>query len=125
MPTYRRAASPEEQLSRYREAVIAGASPAELDHLARGLDPDLVATVRWSLTTVRYQQPEPDPRFVRDLRRRLVQAAGAGAVPAALSHPVPPRPEAPLVVGEPAPVARRARWQWLASLALLAAVLLV
>ena len=49
--------------------------------MSRGLDPDLVATVRWSLITGRQAQPRPDAHFVRDLRRDLV-AAAAGSTTA-------------------------------------------
>jgi hypothetical protein len=57
-----------------------GAPSEELDQLARGLDPDLVATVHWSLMTGRQARPQPDPTFVRGLRRDLVDAAERSGV---------------------------------------------
>ena len=125
MPTYRRQASPEERLSRYREALVHGAPPEELERLARGLDPDLVATVRWSLTTGRHARPQPDQHFVRDLRRDLVAAAGGPAAtqtprrpgsPIALDgqRAAPPPPRLPVSEREespPAPVTHP-RWAW-------------
>ena len=62
-----------EALSRYREALAAGATEGELARGEAGLDPDLAATVRWSMTRGRQERPQPDPAFVRDLRRELVQ----------------------------------------------------
>jgi hypothetical protein len=70
---------------------VHGAPPEELDRLARGLDPDLVATVRWSLITGRRDRPQPHPDFVRGLRRDLVAAAarsGATQAPQRLASPV-------------------------------------
>ncbi len=67
------------------------ASPEELERLARGLDPDLVATVRWSLITGRQDRPQPHPDFVRSLRRDLVAAAarsGATQTPRRPASPV-------------------------------------
>ena len=124
MPVYRRAASPEEQLSRYREAIIAGASAAELAALSRGLDPDLAATVRWSLITGRQQQPAPDPRFVRELRRRLEDTALTANPPAAPALHLA-RPETRVMAERVAPAAQhRLRFGWLA-LTVLAVVVLV
>lgn len=82
MPAFRRPATPAERLSRYREALVHDAPPEELERLARGLDPDLVATVRWTLITGRQARPRPNPRFVRELRRELVTAASASATQA-------------------------------------------
>ena len=59
---------------------MGGAPPEELDRLARRLDPDLVATLRWSLITGRQDRPQPNPDFVRGLRRDLVAAAGRSGV---------------------------------------------
>ena len=73
MPPFSRDAATAEALSRYREALLRGAPGVELERLAAELDPDLVATVEWSLTTGRQARPQPDPRFVRDLRRELLQ----------------------------------------------------
>src|SRR5215211_1552104 len=73
MPPFSRDAGPAEALSRYREALLRGAPASELERLAAELDPDLVATIEWSLTTGRQARPQPDPRFVNDLRQELLQ----------------------------------------------------
>ena len=87
MPTFRRQATPEEALSRYREAVLRGAPATELERLARGLDPELVATERWLLTAGRRVRPQPDSHFARDLRRILVQAASTTDATVSPRHP--------------------------------------
>lgn len=134
MPTYRRQATPEEALSLYREALLRGAPEAELERLARGLDPDIVATERWMLTAGRRARPQPDPLFARDLRRTLVQAAGTAedtATPLRAPSQVwldsrreAPPPFRPVEVPvEPPPVVAPRRWQWVQLTA--AAVLLL
>jgi hypothetical protein len=137
VPTYRRPGSPEERLSRYREALVAGAPPEELARLAQGLDPDLVATVRWSLTTGRQDRPQPDPRFVRDLRRDLVAAAAGSTATQTPRRPASPvtldgrragppslRPRPAREESPPAPLTHP-RWAWtqVAAAAVLAILL--
>ncbi|HEU0113559.1 MAG TPA: hypothetical protein VFQ80_02745, partial [Thermomicrobiales bacterium] len=79
-------------LSRYREAARTGASAEELASIGAGLDPDLLATVRWSQTSARAARPQPDPVFADRLRRELVQAANANAPAQPTPHAVRPRP---------------------------------
>ncbi len=126
VPSFRRQASPAEQLSYLREALVQNAPPEELARLARGLDPGLVETLRWSITTGRQARPQPDPVFVRTLRDQLVQAASVSGItpPAMQPRPAllpplaaPPAPER----GETGPAVRRPRWAW----GLLAAALLL
>jgi hypothetical protein len=136
VPGSRRQATPAERLSRYREALVHGAPPEELERLARGLDPDLVATVRWSLMTGRQARPQPDPHFVRELRRELVTAVPGSATQ------TPRHPAAPVVLNgrhtappslRPHPVREElpdspvthSRWTWgsLAAAAVLALLL--
>jgi hypothetical protein len=62
-------------LSRYRAAVQANVSAEKLARLGAGVDPDLLATVRWSQTRARAARPRPDPVFVGRLRRLLTHAA--------------------------------------------------
>lgn len=124
-----------EALGRYREALAAGASTADLERLAEGLDPDLVATVRWSMMQGRQARPQPDPVFVRDLRRELVRAASvSGASPPTLpSTPLPSIGDDQRGVSSPLPLHRappaspphvlRPRWDWRQFVA--AAVLLL
>jgi hypothetical protein len=90
MPPFSRDAAPAEALSRYREALLRGAHAAELERLAAELDPDLVATLEWSLTTGRQARPQPDPRFVRDLRRELLQEFAPSTAAPRLVRPVVP-----------------------------------
>jgi len=45
MPTRTRDPAPADALSRYRNALVRGASPEELARLAAPLDPDLVETL--------------------------------------------------------------------------------
>jgi hypothetical protein len=106
-----------EALSRYRVALLSGASTEELARLAQGLDPELVAAERWSLTVGRQARPRPDPQFVRRFRRELVQAAAApGATPPTLTPSLSPqaslddRRAAPVSREEPARL--RPRWGW-------------
>jgi hypothetical protein len=91
VPPFSRDAATAEALSRYREAFLRGAPAAELERLAADIDPDLVATVEWSLTTGRQARPKPDPRFVRDLRRELLQEFSPSTAA--------PRPLRPAVAG--------------------------
>jgi hypothetical protein len=121
----------------YREALLRDAPPDELARLARGLDPDLVATERWILITGRRTRPQPDPQFAHDLRRTLVQAASTGESTATPLRPLSqtwldsrrdaPPPLRSLVVPEeaPAPVVTPPRWQWaqLAAAAMLVLLL--
>jgi hypothetical protein len=79
-----------EALSRYREALLRGAPADELARLAAPLDPELVATARWSLTAGRQSRPQPDARFVRDLRRELVQSVSGTSVTPPTLRVVPP-----------------------------------
>ncbi len=81
-----------ETLSRCREAAQAGASPEDLAQLGAGLDPDLLAAVRWSQTSARAARPQPDPAFADRLRRELVQAANANAPTQQTPHAVRLRP---------------------------------
>lgn len=132
MPAFRRQATPEEAIGRYREALLRGAPADELERLARGLDPELVATERWLLTAGRRARPHPDPHFARDLRRMLVEAASTAEGAATPFRPPsqvwadrrqavpPPRlPPAP-----PAAPAASPRWQS-AQLAAAAALIIL
>jgi quercetin dioxygenase-like cupin family protein len=113
-----------EALSRYREALLVGAPAEELSRLAAGLDPGLVATVRWSFTAGRHARPQPDPQFVCDLRRELVQAASASGVTPPSLVVSPQRPPVSLdergtalsarsAPEEPSPpLVWRPRWNW-------------
>ena len=113
---------PEEAISLVREALLRGASDAEVERLSRGLDPDLVATERWLQTTSRGSRPRLDPVFARDLRRTLVQAAASAEDATAPLYPpsevwrdsrreastrLLPKSEEP-----PAPAAAARRWPW-------------
>lgn len=123
-----RRAGDAEALSRYREALVAGAPETELDRLAEGLDPDLVATVRWSMMRARQVRPHPDPVFVRDLRRELVQAATVSGVTPPALHPgpreVPPTPPERAHSAPPTPVMRPS-WDWRQLIAAAAVLLLL
>jgi hypothetical protein len=134
VPPFSRDASPAEALSRYREALLQGAPAAELERLAAELDPDLVATLEWSLTSGRQARPQPDPGFVRDLRRDLLQEFAPStaapwplrpAVPGAFDRRAAPPPKAvPAESPHQTPVMHR-RWAWsqLAAAAVLALML--
>jgi len=66
-----------------------------LDRLARELDPELIATVRWSLITGRRDRPQPHPDFVRGLRRDLVAAAARSG-----ATQTPQRPASPVALDD-------------------------
>jgi hypothetical protein len=134
VPAFRRDPAPAETLSRYREALLRGAPRAERERLAAELDPDLVATLEWSLTTGRRARPQPDAGFVRDLRRELLQElAPSSAAPRPLRSAIPgtfddrraaPPPTLRPAETPPTPI-RHPRWTWgqLAAAAVLALML--
>src|SRR3954470_8951292 len=74
VPVPRGDVSPADALSRYREALIAGASEDELADLGVSVEPDLVETVRWRRETGRRERSTPDPQFAKRLEQELMQA---------------------------------------------------
>jgi len=111
-----------EALSRYREALTGGAADTELAELARDVDPELIAAVRWTMLGARPERPQPDDEFVRQLRQTLLHADRVETV--ATATPLAARMADASTVNEAAAGVmtwRQRRWQWVA----LAATVLV
>ena len=95
-------------LGDYRDALLSGATPAELERLSAGLDPALLRLVQQMRSVGVNHLPQPAPTFARELERQLRQeligrrtttlpipdASSNGHVPGSLhqhlaqSHPV-------------------------------------
>lgn len=76
MEMRKREAGAEEALSRYRNALVAGASPAELAKLAETLDPAIVQTLHQMRQRRQAEIAGPRPDFANGLEHDLLAAFG-------------------------------------------------
>jgi hypothetical protein len=127
VPTFRRDPTPADALSRYRNALVAGASPEEMERLAASLDRELLETLHWTRQAGQRARDTPDPRFAKRLERDLLQAFPTVATqhgPATAAGPRTGRhPDNPVLPSAPSPVLRP-QWGW-RQFAAVAALLLV
>jgi hypothetical protein len=127
VPTFRGELPPAEALSRYRNALVEGATPEELARLAAPLDPKLLETLHWTWQAGQRAQEMPDPRFAKRLERDLLQAfprsVAAQGSPASVSGG---RPASPGPVKRPTPsTVVRPPWGWRQAAAVAALLLVV
>lgn len=87
----RRGTRPDEALSRYRNALVSGATPAELAELAAALDPAIVETLHQMRSNRQADAARARPDFANGLERDLLAAFARTPVTA---EPLVPPPHA-------------------------------
>lgn len=103
--------SDQRHFGRYWDALVRGATPEELERLARPLDPDVVALAA-QVRGLR-QEHRPQPAFTNHLERELMQAfaiAQPGTSPLRTPFPQSPNGLAPPWQSSPAAIPARQRW---------------
>lgn len=131
MEMRKREAGAEEALSRYRNALVAGASPDELAMLAEPLDPAIVQTLHQMRTGRRGNLAGPRPDFADGLEHDLLAAFGrtsasSDSVPLSVAPHMSPNGHTSDVASHRPPTQPDiARWRWTTTHLAMAAALLL